>query len=158
MQKSDTIDAIAAALVEVQSEMQKVSKDAKNPFFNSKYADLTSIIDSTRPVLTKHGISVLQLPIPDRDGIVLQTMLMHSSGEWIADEGLHLPAAKNDPQGFGSAVTYARRYALATVLGVAQEDDDANSATAAMSKVEAARYRAAKKVETTQENTTLKDT
>lgn len=138
MNTSDTITKVAAAFVAAQSELGHAPKDSTNPHFKSKYADLATVIDTMRPVLAKHKLAVLQRNQPSERGVTVQTVLLHESGEWIADDGLHVPAAKNDPQGFGSALTYTRRYGLASLLGVAQDDDDGNAAstTRPVSKVQ----------------------
>lgn len=124
MLKSESLKEIATALVAFQSEVKNVKKDATNPYFKSKYATLDSIWDEVRPLLAKHGLAVVQLPTEGG----LETMIMHKSGEFVSSV-MSLSPAKNDPQGQGSAITYARRYALGAALGVVTEtDDDANSA------------------------------
>jgi len=97
---------------------------------NYKYADLASVMNAAAPALEANGLSVVQRPMPSEKGVCIQTMILHSSGEWISDGGLHLPMQKIDPQGAGSSITYARRYGLAAMLGIVQDDDDAASATA----------------------------
>lgn len=129
MYQSETLSKLAPALVKAQAEMGVAYKDSTNPHFRSKYADLTSIITASRDALTANGLSVLQRAYPNDRGIQIETMILHASGEWISDGGLFLPAAKLDPQGFGSAMTYARRYAYAAMLGIIQDDDDGNAAT-----------------------------
>ena len=134
MNKSESIANLAAALSAVQGALRPAEENATNPFFKSKYADLASIISAARAYMAANGLSVSQFPGPTYNGdshhyATLTTILMHSSGEWISQD-LTMPLAKVDPQGYGSAITYARRYALASVLGiVAGEDDDANAAT-----------------------------
>lgn len=128
MQHSETLGALATALSAAQSEIENAAKNAKNPHFKSTYADLAELINTTRPVLTKHGLSLVQCP-GFLDGVVLlETMLLHESGEWIKSIA-GAPAAKLDPQGIGSATTYLRRYALAAFCNIAQEDDDGNGAS-----------------------------
>ena len=129
MKRSDTIANLAAALSAAQGEFQAVPKKADNPFFKSKYADLPSVVLAASPILTKYGLSVSQLPDFDGEHDLLTTTIMHSSGEWLeASARLHL--VKDDPQGQGSATTYARRYAYSGALGiVTDEDDDGNAAT-----------------------------
>jgi hypothetical protein len=127
--QSDTLAKLAPALVKAQAEMGIALKDSTNPHFRSKYADLTSIITASRDALTDNGLAVVQRSHPNDKGVQLETVVVHSSGEWISDGGLFLPAAKLDPQGFGSAMTYARRYAYAAMLGIVQDDDDANTAS-----------------------------
>ena len=134
MNKSETLGELATALAQVQGALRPAEENATNPFFKSKYADLASIISAARAYMAANGLSVSQFPGPTYNGdshhyATLTTILMHSSGEWISQD-LTMPLAKVDPQGYGSAITYARRYALASVLGiVAGEDDDANAAT-----------------------------
>jgi len=128
MKHSEYIDKIAAALAKAQGEIDGAKKTATNPAFRSKYADLAGCVEACRDSLTQHGIAVLQMPQPCDDGVILVTMLAHASGQWIADGGLHVPANKKDAQGFGSALTYARRYGLCAMVGIAPEDDDGNAA------------------------------
>jgi hypothetical protein len=127
--KSETIGKLAEALSKAQAAMEPAIKDAENPFFKSHYADLSSVWEVARKPLTDNGLSVAQLTdVVDGNSVVIETVLMHMSGEWIRGL-LRMPYAKVDPQAVGSAITYGRRYALAAILGiVADEDDDANSA------------------------------
>lgn len=128
MMHSDSLGALAKALAAAQAEIENATKNAANPHFRSNYADLAEIINTTRPVLTKHGLSLIQCP-GFRDGVVeLETMLLHESGEWIKSTA-GAPIGKADAQGVGSAVTYLRRYSLAAVCNIAQEDDDGNGAS-----------------------------
>lgn len=127
MKTSDSLDKIAPALVAAQREMANAAKNATNPHFRSQYADLAEIVNTTRPVLTQHGLSVVQSP-SFADGVVtLETMILHSSGQWISTTCAAVPV-KTDPQGVGSAITYLRRYSLAAACGIAQEDDDGEAA------------------------------
>lgn len=128
MDHSESLGALAKALAGAQAEIENATKNAANPHFRSNYADLAEIINTTRPVLTKYGLSVVQIPA-FADGVVqLETMLLHESGEWI--KGMAgAPIGKPDAQGVGSAVTYLRRYSLAAVCNIAQEDDDGNGAS-----------------------------
>ena len=129
---SREIDKISLALTVVEKELGHAAKDSKNPFFKSYYADLSSVIDAIRPTLAKEGIKILQpLLHSDEQGVRVQTVLLHSSGQWIADGGPVMPVNKNDAQGHGSAITYARRYGLAALVGITQADDDGNNATKA---------------------------
>ena len=138
MTHSDTIGTLAEALSKAQRTMKNAVKDSSNPFFKSKYADLASVSDACREELSANGLAVVQLPTM-RDGkMVLEYMLMHSSGEFIGSE-LEMTPVKSDPQGIGSAITYARRYTLAAITGVATEDDDGNAASATTKKSSAAR-------------------
>lgn len=125
MKTSESIKAISTALVKAQKEIKAVTKDAANPFFKSKYADLPAVIEAIKKPLNDNGIVFLQ-PV---DGEVVRTRLIHESGEWIEDDGVKIICAKpNDPQAQGSAITYARRYGLMSFLSIPTEDDDAESA------------------------------
>lgn len=116
---SNDIGEVAKALSEAQAEFDPIKKSATNPFFNSKYATLDAVIAATKKHLQKHGLAVTQLPA----GNIVRTMLIHTSGQWISsDTPLH--ADKKGPQGYGSALTYGRRYALSSILNVASEADD----------------------------------
>lgn len=130
MKTSDKIDLISVALVASQKEMGNAAKDAKNPHFKSSYASLGSMIEAVKEPLNKHGISILQSLSHDnaQAGLFLVTRLLHSSGQWIEDTA-HSPLPKADPQGVGSACTYLRRYSIAAMLCITQEDDDGNAAT-----------------------------
>jgi len=135
MNKSESIQNIAKALVGFQSEVKNPANTANNPFFKSKYAPLPEILNDIRPLLSKHGLSLLQSPSGDGDKIVITTLLMHESGEWIETCPLILKADKATAQGAGSAITYGRRYALSAVLGISSEDDDdGNQATKTVDK------------------------
>lgn len=120
---------IAAALAAAQQEMGKALKDSTNPHFRSKYADLGNVMDACMPALNKHGISVFQPVGRDEHGTYVDTVLLHTSGERLECR-VPLILGKNDMQGFGSAQTYARRYGLMTMAGIAPEDDDGNAAAA----------------------------
>lgn len=130
MQKSETIGKLSKALTAVQSQLKPALKDSDNPFFKSKYADLNAVWDSSRELLAKNGLAVIQGNSVGMDNtVIVETILSHESGEWIQSE-LCLPLAKHDPQGVGSAVTYGRRYGLAAIVGiVADVDDDGNHAS-----------------------------
>lgn len=126
MEKSQTITELAKALVKFQSEMKTVVFDASNPFFKSKYATLSTLVTHSKDLLVKHGLAVSQLT--EGEGTIT-TILMHISGEYICSS-LTLKPVKDDPQGRGSCITYARRYSYASILGlVSDEDDDGNKAT-----------------------------
>lgn len=128
--ESNITPELAVAFAAAQAELGKASKDRKNPAFHSKYADLEGIIEISRPVLNAHGLTILQLNEPDDKGVTLRTMLLHASGGFIVDNGMHVPASKDNAHGFGSALTYARRYAWASMIGLAtEEDDDGNAAS-----------------------------
>lgn len=127
MPTSTTISEIAKALSAFQGELKPAKKDEVNPFFKMKYADLASIWGVVREPLAKNGLSVTQLPHTESEKLFLTTLLLHSSGEWISSE-MPVIAQKADSQSIGSALTYARRYSLSSMLGVAAEDDDGESA------------------------------
>lgn len=126
--QSATIGAIAGALAKAQGAMRHAAKDSLNPHFKNKYADLAGVIDASRHALAANDIGVIQRNLPADRGVCVQTVLVHKSGEWISDAGLYVPASKTDAQGYGSALTYARRYGLSALVGVAQDDDDGNDA------------------------------
>ena len=139
MNTSEKIGQLAGALAEAQTQFKPVLKDSDNPYFNSKYADLATVIAATQPALAKNGLVVIQSPIVDtaeeKAGVV--TVLAHSSGEWLSHE-LVLPAtmkakdgnSRFDAQSVGSAITYARRYSYQAIVGCAAEvDDDGNAAS-----------------------------
>lgn len=129
MNRSDQLNELAKALCNVQKLLKPAAKDANNPFFKSKYADLNSIWDACRDLLGANGLSVVQTNQITLEGVIVETVLLHSSGQFISGE-LYLPLAKHDAQGVGSAITYGRRYGLASMLGiVADEDDDGNYAS-----------------------------
>lgn len=125
---SPSIGALAAALAAAQGQMKSATKDSNNPFFKSKYADLTSVWEAIRFPLSQNKLAVIQTTSNNGDQIVVNTILVHSSGEWIRGT-LALKPIKSDPQAIGSAITYGRRYALASMCGVAPEDDDGNAAS-----------------------------
>lgn len=127
--KSETIGKIAAALVAFGGEVKSISHDATNPHFKNQYTSLDHMIDETKPILHKHGLSVMQFPGGDGEKITIRTMILHSSGEWIESEPLVLKAVKFDPQGAGSAITYGRRYSYAAALSLSLGDDDDGNAT-----------------------------
>lgn len=132
MQKSETIGELAKALALAQGEIQNAKKDSENPFFRSKYADLAAVREACQEPLSKHGLAVIQLPkttiTEEGPFISVETILCHSSGEWVSEELGALPV-KTDPQSIGSCITYLRRYSLSAVAGVASEDDDGNAAS-----------------------------
>lgn len=126
MNKSESIKEIATALCKFQGAVEKIKKTTTNPFFKSKYANLADILDVIRQPLVDNGLSFVQFPKGHHE---LETMLMHISGEWMAETYTMTPT-KNDPQGLGSVITYQRRYALGAILGLnIDEDDDGNKAS-----------------------------
>jgi hypothetical protein len=126
MNKSESIANLALALSKAQLELSNPKKTSSNPFFKSKYADLSEVINVSKTVLAEHGLSIMQF-LSYTDMVNVETMILHSTGEWIS-ETLSLPVAKHDAQSIGSTCTYARRYSWAAICGLAQEDDDANAA------------------------------
>ena len=127
MQTSEQINELAAALAKAQGQIQGAVKDSTNPAFKSRYADLASVWDACRVALSLNGLAVVQGPALVGQGVSVTTRLLHSSGQW-AESTLMLPMDKATAQGAGSAITYARRYALAAMVGVAPDDDDDGNA------------------------------
>lgn len=127
MKTSDSVAAIQAAFTKAQSEMGGAVKDSANPFFKSKYADLVAVIKAIKEPFEKNDLSYMQFPITTPEGIGVITRINHKSGEFIESE-FTLPLTKLDPQAAGSAITYARRYALQAICGVPAVDDDAEIA------------------------------
>ena len=128
MQKSESIAALATALAEAQGELENATKNSQNPHLKNKYADLAEILNTVRPVLSRHGLAVSQHPAFAENMVQVETILLHKSGEWLAST-ITAPVQKADPQGVGSAVTYCRRYSLAAIVGLSQEDDDGHAAS-----------------------------
>lgn len=128
MIKSDSITNLASALVKAQSEMGNAAKGAANPFFKSKYADLNAIREACLPVLSKHGLSVLQPTVFVDGRKFVETLVMHESGEFIGGHTEILSVKEHDAQAQGSGVSYARRYGLQSLLCIGAEDDDGESA------------------------------
>jgi hypothetical protein len=121
---------IAAAFVKAQKSFAPALKTNANPAFKgSKYADLGSCIDAVIDALNSNGIALLQPTHEDATGVTVETIFLHESGEQLSGGKLHVPAPKQDPQGYGSALTYARRYSLMSSCGIAPEDDDGNAAS-----------------------------
>jgi len=134
MQTSEQINELAAALAKAQGQIQAATRDNENPHFRSRYADLASVWNACRVALSLNGLAVLQGPALADRGVSVTTRLLHSSGQW-AESTLILPMDKATAQGAGSAITYARRYALAAMVGVApDDDDDGNAASQAAPK------------------------
>ena len=128
MRTSEQINELATALAIAQGEIENAKADAKNPHFKSSYADLTSVRNAIQKPLSKNGLSITQLPETIDGKHVLTSRLMHKSGQWI-EGGIELLIDKPTMQGMGSATTYAKRYALTALTGLAEEDDDGNSAS-----------------------------
>ena len=130
MTTSETIGAIAPALIKAQSQMQGITKEGKNPAFRSKYVTLDSILDTLRPILTSNGLMLTQGSTPPWgvESITVESRIIHTSGEWISTT-VTIPVTKPDAHGLGSALTYGRRYSVSALLAIsADEDDDANGA------------------------------
>jgi hypothetical protein len=138
MERSETINELAAALAAAQGKIENASKDSANPYFRSRYADLASIWDAIRGPLSEHGLAVVQPVRVEGSSVTVTTLLAHASGQWISSD-LTMTAQRqikdgggweklDTPQAIGSCITYARRYALAAMAGVAPEDDDAEGA------------------------------
>ena len=129
MFKSEEVNELAAALVNAQSEIKSAKKDSKNPFFKSSYADLPSVWEACREALGKNGLSVVQTMSTNNTQPALDTLLLHKSGQYIGGTQLLELKERNNPQAMGSAITYARRYGLAALVGIiSDEDDDAEAA------------------------------
>ena len=136
MQQSETIGRLSEALSKVQAVLEGAKLDSTNPFFKSKYSDLTSVWTACRKPLAENGLSVIQTCQSETaDMVIVETMLSHNSGEWVRGR-LAMRPVKADPQGVGSCITYARRYSLAAIVGVAPEDDDGNIASGKSDKPE----------------------
>lgn len=129
MQTSEHINEIAAALAKAQGAIQNPEKDKVNPHFQSRYATLAAGLEVVRPALSEHGLSVIQVTSIDGEAMIVTTRLMHSSGQWI--EGTYPVAKIGQHQQMGGALTYARRYALFAIIGIAPEDEDGNDAAEA---------------------------
>lgn len=120
---------IAAALVRAQKEFGPALKTNTNPHFKSKYADLAACIEAVIDGLNNNGIALIQQTHECESGVMVETLFVHESGETFSAGKLHVPASKNDAQGYGSALTYARRYSVMSACGIAPEDDDGNNAS-----------------------------
>lgn len=136
MNKSESIAGLAAALADAQAEIENAAKASKNDHLKNRYADLAEILNTVRPVFSRHGLAFTQLPSMENGQVCVETVLTHKSGEWISstlagpfgmmDRNHNI---RQDAQSIGSAITYYRRYALAAMAGIAQEDDDGNAAS-----------------------------
>ena len=156
MQSSPTINKIAPALLKAQTEMGNAKKEATNPFFKKAYADLNSVREAVLPVLNKNGISVIQ-PTCVVDGKnYVETIMLHESGEYISSFTEIITDKVNDAQRHGSGLSYARRYALASIANIGAEDDDANNATGkAKAEPFSLSHKAVKELESLINNSTL---
>jgi hypothetical protein len=126
------MDKISKALVKAQKEFAPALKTSTNPHFKSKYVGLDGCVEAVLDALNNNGIFLMQRCHDSDSGVKVETIFIHDSGETMSGGILHVPAAKNDPQGYGSALTYCRRYSLMAACGIAPEDDDGNSATQAV--------------------------
>jgi hypothetical protein len=133
--KSESLKNLATALHKAQGQIKHAVKDAANPFFKSRYADLVSVWDAMRDAFQANGLSVSQMPDMDGENPVLVSILMHTSGEFL-ESRIKLNPAKNDPQGIGSCISYYRRYALQAIAGVCADDDDGEAAHGRTAKVD----------------------
>lgn len=129
---------IATAFVKAKKAFSPALKDSTNPHFKSKYADLATCLEAVNDALLDNGIALYQETHEDASGVTVETVLLHETGESIRSGKLHVPAAKQDPQGYGSALTYARRYSLMAACGIAPEDDDGNAAVSGKQRQDAA--------------------
>jgi hypothetical protein len=120
---------IATALVKAQKAFGPALKSSTNPHFRSRYADLSACVEAVIEGLNEAGIALIQRTSEDHVGVTVETVFIHESGEMLECGKLHVPASKQDPQGYGSALTYARRYSLMAACGIAPEDDDGNAAS-----------------------------
>lgn len=136
MNKSESIGKLAAALVKAQSQMGNAVKDAKNPFFKSKYADLNSVREACIPALNLNGISVLQPTSVLEGKLYVETLLLHESGEYISGLYEVVVGKANDPQSLGAAISYSRRYGLQSMVNIGADDDDAEGAMGRTHKAE----------------------
>ena len=130
MKMSESIADLSAALSLAQAAMKCAIKDNVNPHFKSKYATLASHVEAIKAPLAANGLSYSQFPVTSEAGVGVETILMHSSGQWISGEPYFVPVDKQNAQGVGSALTYCRRYSLAAITGIAPDDDDDGNAAA----------------------------
>lgn len=122
--------AISEAMAKAFAQIEGAVKGKTNPAFRSKYADLAAVVDAIKPALAEHGLFFRQVTHNAEGGVCIETIIHHASGESLACGPLFVPASKHDAQGYGSALTYARRYSLMAAFGVPAEDDDGNAAVA----------------------------
>ncbi len=136
MEKTEQIIDLAKAIVKAQAVIQFATKDATNPYFKSNYADLTAVIDAVKKPLNDNGIAFLQAVNMDTDKPVVETILLHETGQYISSKTPVFCTKPNDPQALGSGITYSKRYALQAILGLPTEDDDGNAASKPDKKTE----------------------
>ena len=128
---------IAAAFVKAQTQFAPALKTATNPHLRSKYVDLAGCVEAVMDALNEQGIGLIQRTHESEGGVNVETVFIHESGESMSAGVLHVPADKQNPQGYGSALTYARRYSLMAACGIAPEDDDGNAASAKVTQEQA---------------------
>jgi len=138
----DNRPKVAAAFVKAQRKFAPALKTATNPHYRSKYVDLAGCVEAVMDALNEEGIGLVQRTHESEGGVNLETVFVHESGETMSGGVLHVPAPKHDPQGYGSALSYARRYSLMAACGIAPEDDDGNAASAKVSKEQVANIEA----------------
>ena len=126
MNKSESIKNLAIALCKAQGDMEKASKNSPNPHFKSKYANLTEVLDCVKESFTPNGLCFTQMPSYENGVVYVETLVIHESGEWLSSVS-GSPICKLTPQGVGDAITYLRRYSIAAIAGLGQEDTDGNS-------------------------------
>ena len=138
MNRSEQVNELFSALAKAQAEMRPAGKTSDNPFFKSRYADFNEIVKASRPALTKHGLCVMQRIISNGDASFMETVLGHSSGQFISSE-MKINPVKTDVQSLGSYLTYLKRYSYAAIVGVCVSDED-DDGEAAMEEVREERY------------------
>jgi len=126
---TEKISVTAKSFVEAQREFAPALKTSTNPHFKSKYVDLAGCVEAVLDALNNHGFALIQKTHDCENGVKVETIFMHESGEQISGGTIHVPADKQNAQGYGSALTYARRYSLMAACGIAPEDDDGNAAS-----------------------------
>lgn len=129
MKRSESIVKIAPALLKAQKLMGGAKKDASNPYFKSKYADLGAVLEACKELLNENDVVILQPHFSDEGKKFVETIFLHSSGEWVSSDTEIVVSKENDPQAQGSAITYARRYGLQSLISMPAEDDDGNAAS-----------------------------
>lgn len=136
MKKSENIEEIAKSLIEFRKNLKQPQKDANNPFFKSSYTTLDKVIEAIDETAPNHGLSFTQWAVSNEQGNVgVETLLLHSSGQYIHYDAIYMKPEKNTPQAIGSAITYSRRYTISAIFGItSDEDDDGNQATGNKSK------------------------
>lgn len=122
-------DKIFQAFIAAQRQFGPALKSSTNPHFRSRYADLSACVEAVIDALNTNGLGLVQVTHPCESGVSVETVLVHESGQTMTSGVLHVPASKQDAQGYGSALTYARRYSLMAICGIAPEDDDGNRAS-----------------------------